>query len=213
MNCKGEIPETILEIAGDMDKATGLVATSEISHATPAAFGSHSPVRYCVAEIARQYIEETKVDVVLGGGVYNSSDEYNCQQFTKAYNQLLSNEAMAELAEKNGYYVVDTTKEMMTAAHSGNRKILGMFTGYYEGKTPEMFRLNEYGLTDANCKRYDDYPEDEPTLAQMTETALDTLELEQDGFFLMVRIPDRLDRPRQIPRLPDGRDARLRQSR
>ncbi len=64
MNCKGEIPETILEIAEDMDKATGLVATSEISHATFAAFGSHSPVRYCGAEIARQYIEETKVDVV-----------------------------------------------------------------------------------------------------------------------------------------------------
>jgi len=59
---------SILELARDEGKATGLVATYTITHATPAAFGSHIPNRNCENEIARQYIEETEPDLMLGGG-------------------------------------------------------------------------------------------------------------------------------------------------
>jgi alkaline phosphatase len=186
MNCQGEIPETILEIAEDLGKATGLVASSQISHATPAAFGSHVPVRYCGAEIARQYIEETEVEVVLGGGVYKTSSDYNCQQFADSFNNLQSNEAIAERAAEHGYEVVGDERALIDAVASGSRKVLGMFTEYRAGKTPELFRLNEYGLTDGDGNPFPEYPAGEPTLAGMTEAALDTLEMDQDGFFLMV---------------------------
>ena len=59
---------TLLEHAKDLRKATGLVTTAQVTDATPAAFGSHVPDRGDQSEIARQFIEVTKPDVILGGG-------------------------------------------------------------------------------------------------------------------------------------------------
>ena len=71
-NDKTEV-KTVLETAKEKGKATGLVATSEITHATPASFGSHDPSRQNMNGIADDYYDELvngehKVDVLLGGG-------------------------------------------------------------------------------------------------------------------------------------------------
>lgn len=58
---------TILEAAKDRGLATGLVATSTISHATPAAFGAHVRSRNDEAGIAEQLIGG-QVDLLIGGG-------------------------------------------------------------------------------------------------------------------------------------------------
>jgi len=58
---------TVLELCRDSKMATGLVATSSITHATPAGFGSHVPRRADEAEIARQLLQ-SRVNVLLGGG-------------------------------------------------------------------------------------------------------------------------------------------------
>ena len=58
---------TILEAAHDRGLATGLVATSTITHATPAAFAVHVNDRGDEMAIAAQMIE-AGVDVLLGGG-------------------------------------------------------------------------------------------------------------------------------------------------
>jgi alkaline phosphatase len=57
---------TVLEVARDQGWATGLVATSSLTHATPAAFAAHQPSRNMQNEIARD-IAESGVDVLLGG--------------------------------------------------------------------------------------------------------------------------------------------------
>jgi len=56
------------------------VASSTITHATPAAFGAHVKNRNCENEIARQYIHKTGVDVILGGGKlrFNSAAQDSC---------------------------------------------------------------------------------------------------------------------------------------
>ena len=59
--------ETVLERAEVRGMATGLVATSSIVHATPAAFAAHVPDRYQYQEIAAQ-IAGSEIDVLLGGG-------------------------------------------------------------------------------------------------------------------------------------------------
>ena len=159
---------TILETAKDKGKSTGLVVTSTVTHATPAAFGAHVSSRYCENEIARQYIKATQVDVILGGGLnhFNSTGEQadKCGTFGNF---------IAD-AENNGYDVVYTGKELDSAVEKGSKKILGLFT--LKGKTPELFRVNpaEY------------YSKEEPTLPQMTAAALKVLEKDKDGFFLLV---------------------------
>ncbi len=59
---------TVLEIAQQRGMATGLVATSSIVHATPAAFAAHVPDRNMYPAIAAQMAAQ-KIDVLLGGGL------------------------------------------------------------------------------------------------------------------------------------------------
>ncbi len=59
--------ETILEIAEEHGLATGLVATSAITHATPAAFIAHQPDRNNYEDIAEDFLK-TEIDVFIGGG-------------------------------------------------------------------------------------------------------------------------------------------------
>ncbi len=159
---------TILEVAKEKRKATGLVATSTVTHATPAAFGAHVPTRRCEQEIARQYIHVTGVDVILGGGVAKFSSTEDDADQCGTYGNFI------KAAEKRGYVVVYTRKAMDDAVSQGANKILGLFSR--KGKSPELFRLDPQVQ----------YPANEPTLPHMTAAALKILEKDQDGFFLLV---------------------------
>lgn len=59
--------ETVLEVARQSGMATGLVATSAVTHATPASFASHVPFRSMQPEIATQ-LADAGLEVLLGGG-------------------------------------------------------------------------------------------------------------------------------------------------
>ena len=166
--CEPAPGSTILEIARDKGKSTGLVATSTVTHATPAAFGAHVSTRSCENEIARQYIQVTGVDVILGGGLKKFGSNKNSADECSTFGNYI------EEAERRGYEVVYTKEAMDGAVARGTKKILGLFAP--KAKAPELFRV---------------YPEehyraDEPTLSQMTAAALKILEKDRDGFFLLV---------------------------
>jgi len=63
----GKAPVPILVQAAQNGKATGLVTTTRVTHATPAGFIANCLSRNSEGEIARQIIDR-RVDVVLGGG-------------------------------------------------------------------------------------------------------------------------------------------------
>ncbi|WP_099157656.1 alkaline phosphatase [Virgibacillus ndiopensis] len=105
---------TVLEAAKENGKATGLVATSQVNHATPAAFGAHDVSRNNYNDIADDYFDdmingEHKVDIILGGGTnYFDRDDRN---LIKDFKQ-------------DGYNYV-TSKEEMRASESN--QLLGLF--------------------------------------------------------------------------------------
>ncbi len=71
---KKESQLTALELAKQKGKKTGLVATSQITHATPAAFIAHVDSRKKYSEIADSFVDnqwqgQPVIDVFLGGGV------------------------------------------------------------------------------------------------------------------------------------------------
>jgi alkaline phosphatase len=68
---KTKVP-SILKYAEDFGLATGLVATSAITHATPASFISCVESRNMTEEIARQFLY-TDIEVFIGGGYDNFS--------------------------------------------------------------------------------------------------------------------------------------------
>jgi alkaline phosphatase len=154
-------PRSILELAKEKLKATGLVATSTITHATPAAFGAHVTDRSCEKEIARQYIELTTPDVILGGG------KDNFYSFTGdpcgTYGDFLRE------AKNNGYTLVYTGVEMKEAISQKVTKILGVFSN--KNMVPEYKRTSDTR---------------EPKLHEMTAAALAVLDKNPQGFFLLV---------------------------
>ena len=83
--------ETMLQIAKSKGRVTGLVATSQINHATPASFAAHNEYRRNYNEIADDFIdikvnEKLSVDLLLGGGIqYFIRDDRNLIDEFKQY--------------------------------------------------------------------------------------------------------------------------------
>jgi Alkaline phosphatase len=151
----GKQPDSILDAARENGKATGLVATSRITHATPAVFTSHDPSRGNEVALATEYIGN--VDVILGGG----RDMFLPQ--SEGGNQPERN--LVEEAQAAGYEYLTNRSQM---ANVDADKILGLFA---------MSDLKyEIDRDKANV----------PSLAEMTELAVNTLSKDEDGFFLMV---------------------------
>lgn len=84
--------KTILEMAEEDGKPTGLIATSTITHATPASFIAHVDSRQKQEEIAADFLN-TEVDVFIGGGkkFFNRrEDKANILDSLKAKNYFIS---------------------------------------------------------------------------------------------------------------------------
>jgi len=60
--------ETALEYLKKQGKSTGLVTTTHITHATPAVFAAHEPDRGNLAEIAQDFLTQSRPNVLFGGG-------------------------------------------------------------------------------------------------------------------------------------------------
>ncbi|MFT5923965.1 MAG: alkaline phosphatase [Paraglaciecola sp.] len=64
---------TVLELAKEQGRKTGVAVTSQINHATPASFGAHNESRQNYDQIANSYFDAKTngqfiLDVMLGGG-------------------------------------------------------------------------------------------------------------------------------------------------
>ena len=68
LDAEGQPLKTALEFAEEKKKATGLVSTCAVTHATPAGFAAHVPSRGQQIVIAEQ-IAASGVDVLFGGGL------------------------------------------------------------------------------------------------------------------------------------------------
>ena len=153
---------SLLELAQSKGMATGLVATQTITHATPASFASHLSNRNCETEIARQYIEETRPDVLLGGGTATFQRSPSPPDACGAFGDYIT------AATETGYAYVNSKAAMDFAAIGVNR-LLGLFAP--KNLTPEYQR--PAGTT-------------QPRLPEMTAAALKILQRSKGGFFLMV---------------------------
>lgn len=175
VNMKGKPVQTVLEKAKLSGKATGLVTTSQVTDATPAAFGAHVSNRSAQSDIAKQYLENSKVDVILGGGEdywypagspgsYPDAPPEDKEEGSKGTKGNLVNKA-----QKLGYTHVDNANELKYAK---GQKVLGLFAN------EEMFQQAPEGEGDVY----------NPTvsLRDMTKKAIDTLSQNKKGFFLVV---------------------------
>jgi alkaline phosphatase len=148
----------ILPLIKDLGYGTGLVTTARVTHATPAGFAAAVPHRDSEELIAPQYAGV--VDVILGGGTEFFDP---AQTKDKADNYALY--------RGKGYEVVTDRAGMMKAGK--DKPLLGVF---HKGHLP--YTLDQMNDKDLQAKV--------PTLAEMTEKALELLEANEKGFLLQV---------------------------
>ena len=154
---EGKPHTTVLEAAEARGMATGLVVTSTITHATPAAFAAHVPSRGMTAEIATQEIAQG-IEVLFGGGTMDFLPAEAGGSRTDGRN-------LFDEARDAGYQIVRTRDDFDGDLHA---PVLGLFTPGHM------------------AYEIDRDPAREPSLAEMMRKAIDLLKDDPDGFFLMV---------------------------
>lgn len=138
--------ETLLEHFKKAGKSTGLVTTSYLTDATPASFGAHENSRFNSAQIASDYLCQTRPDVLLGGG-YTGLD--------------------SATVSAAGYSAVTDRVSLAELNAAGIPRVCGLF-GF--GYLP--FEYDGVGTL--------------PSLSEMAGKALEVLNGDPDGFFLMI---------------------------
>ena len=165
--------KTILEHLQEKGKATGLVTTVPITHATPAGFGTHNRDRDNYRDIANDYMTQTRPNLLFGAYYKNGR-------------------GMTIEKAKQSEYAVATTKQQMLdmvgPIDNNSTEVFylaGLFSPeempweyYYYHPHKILFPLDDR----ETVPDYDTIPH----LSEMTSAALRVLDNDPDGFFLMV---------------------------
>ncbi len=114
VNTQKQPVPTILEMAEKKGMATGLVATSSITHATPAAFIAHAAGREENEGIALDFLD-TPIDIFIGGG-------------KDAFARRGDKRDLIEELTAKGYAMSDFFKEDISSLNINTTKNIGYFT-------------------------------------------------------------------------------------
>lgn len=188
VNLKTHKLKTILEIAETAGKATGIISTARVTHATPAANYAHTPERNweadsnqpagcAVPDIARQLIEFNSgdgIDVVLGGG----------REYFRPNTVADPEDAGKNGRRKDGR---DLTAEWTTKYGANSAFIWNQsqFDAIDTSTTTHLLGLFERSHMEYEADRLKDTA-GEPNLAAMTEKAINILQHNPKGFYLQI---------------------------
>ncbi|KAK3868630.1 hypothetical protein Pcinc_025993 [Petrolisthes cinctipes] len=184
--------DTVLKWAQDAGKATGVVTTTQITHATPAALYAKSPQRYWQCDtkimaagpealrckdIARQLVEDDparNMKVIMGGG----RQEMGAREDNSAEEKCVRNDGRNLVEEwkmdkeargaTNAY--ASTTGQLREIDPTDTDFIMGLFGDLH--MPYEVDRDTSLNGT--------------PSIEEMTKVALQRLKQEEKGFFLLV---------------------------
>ncbi|WP_427981529.1 alkaline phosphatase [Agarivorans sp.] len=173
----GKALTTALDLAKMAGMKAGIVSTARLTHATPAATYAKLPERNwendtqvaegCV-DIAKQMIDYSVgggIDVMLGGGLRNfTSSEHGGRRLDQDLTEVW------QAANPNGSYV-NNRDQFITVNPNSSDKLLGLFNSSHMDYEADRVKYGE---------------DSEPSLAEMTEKAIEMMQNNEQGFFLMV---------------------------
>jgi len=154
----GKAIATILELARNRGRATGIVTNGSLTNPTCAAFYAHANSANDVDQMAQQLVENGKIDVGLG----MSAAEF--QPESKQGHRQDNRDLLLEL-RGNGFDVIRSRSELESIPVWTRPKLFGVFGG---GGT------NDQGWND------------EPALSDMVRRAIELLQYNPHGYLLIV---------------------------
>ena len=159
MDREHKVPlKTIAERAKEKGKAVGIMTSVSVDHATPASFYAHTPSRSMYYEIG-SFIPGSQFDFFAGSG-FLSPDKKDDS----------SKENLFDMFNKSGYKVIRGIENYQEVTNDTEKVILIQ----KEGKAVDSF---PFAI---------DREDDDMSVAQITEKAIDFLAKKNKGFFMMV---------------------------
>ena len=187
----GKNLENIVERVEKYGKASGVVSSVLFSHATPAGFSVHNKSRRNYSEIASSMINDSPLEVIMGCGhpLYNNDGQLNEE---KEYRMVGGKDLWDSLVEgkvKNDSdgdgeddlwsLIQDQTEFQKMMSGETPKRVIGI------PKVSSTLQQSRGG--DANASPYSvAFTKNVPTLEEMTTAAINILDEDPDGFFLMV---------------------------
>ncbi len=181
------------EAAEAAGKASGVVTSVQLAHATPATYVAHNESRNNYEAIAREMILDSAVDVIMGAGhPARDNDSKPIEEGDRDYAMVGGADTWAALqagtaggdADGDGQpdpWTLVESLENFEALASGDApdRVIGV--------APVASTLQHRRSGDGEAGAYEvPLTEGVPSLALMTRGALNVLDNDPDGFFLMV---------------------------
>jgi len=175
---RGDHLLTIAQLADARGKSTGTLSSVMFSHATPCCVWAHNTSRNHYAEIAREMIYDSGLEVMMGPG-HPDFDNNGKPTEDKDYQYVGGAETWQDLTDEdgaNGYQLAQTYNEFkkLAAGKDLPKKLVAI---------PQIRRTLQYGRSG---KASGKLIEDMPDLKTMSLAAINVLAQNPRGFFLMV---------------------------
>jgi alkaline phosphatase len=162
INGDGKTLRTIIELAREYGRATGLVTDTKLTDPTNAVFYAHPADPYDVEKIAAEFVDGGKIDIAMGGGA---------GQFlpaTKGGERQDGRDLLLEL-RGNGFDIVRTRAELEAVPAWRRPKLFGAFNN------AELAFVNQV-----------EERSQQPSLSDMVRRAIELLQYNAGGYLLVI---------------------------
>src|SRR5438046_1235132 len=162
INGDGKPLRTIIELAREYGRATGLVTDAKLTDSTSASFYAHPADPYDVEKIAAEFVDGGKIDIAMGGGA---------GQFlpaTKGGERQDGRDLLLEL-RGNGFDIVRTRAELEAVPAWRRPKLFGAFNNAEVAFVSQVEERSQ-----------------QPSLSDMVRRAIELLQYNAGGYLLVI---------------------------
>lgn len=184
----------VVETAEASGRATGIITSVPFSHATPAGFGAHNPTRKNYEEIARDLLNASGLEVLMGAGHPWYDDDGRRRQEPASFTYIGGESTWDALLQgtlgndcdgdgSNDPWTLVENRDAFRDLTEGPapKRVLGIAP---VARTLQQKRSQDADMPDTAFAQ--PLIPSVPTLAEMTRGALNVLDEDPDGFFLMI---------------------------
>ncbi len=159
---EGKPIASIIELAREHGRATGLITNARLTDPTSAAFYAHPADGKDIDNIAREFIDGSKIDIAMGGGIAQFLPQEKGGQRQDHRDLLLE-------LRRNGFDVIQTRSELESVPAWRIPKLFGAFAKADMAFTNQLEEKKE-----------------QPGLPDMVRRAIELLQYNAGGYLLVV---------------------------